>query len=80
MNCRDPQHEGIVFAHRARGWTIASWWDRSGDNRMASCAVFLAEGDHSGAEMLRLARERYPREIARMERRYAFTSTPEPRR
>lgn len=77
---RDQQHEGVVYVHHARGWTIVSWWDRSGDGRHGSCAVFLAEGERSGAEMLRLARERYPREIARMERRYTLTATPEPRR
>lgn len=68
----DPQREGIVRLHHVAGWTIAAWWDRSADTRPNSNAALVAEGTHSWEVMLAAAREAFPREIARMEARYAL--------
>jgi hypothetical protein len=69
---RDPQAEGVAYVHHVRGWTIASWWDRSADKRRGSCAVFLAEGAHDLAAMLAAARDLYPSTMARIEARYTI--------
>lgn len=80
MGADDVQGRG--FVHYAHGWTILSWWDRSGDRRRASCAVFFVRGYHRWTEALRLAREAFPRELARMEAAYdiglAGTDLPDP--
>lgn len=64
------QPQGRGFIHRVAGWTVISWWDRSGDSRMGSNAVFFVRGYHQWTEALRRAREAFPREIARMEAAY----------
>ena len=68
----DRQPQGRGFIHRVAGWTVISWWDRSGDSRMGSNAVFFVRGDHPWAEALRRAREAFPREMKRMEAAYSI--------
>ena len=70
---QDPQHEGRAFVHYVEGWTVVSWWDRSGDSRGGSNSAFLAIGRRPFAEMLEMARAAFPREITRMEARYPIT-------
>ena len=68
----DGQAQGRGFVHSAHGWTVISWWDRSGDDRMGSNAVFVVRGFRRWAEALRLAREAFPLEMARMEAAYSI--------
>lgn len=67
---REEQPEGRAFMHHIRGWTIVAWWDRSEDTRGGCSAAFFAEGRRPFARMMALARERFPREMARMEAAY----------
>lgn len=77
------QPQGCGFVHQVAGWTVISWWDRSGDKRMGSNAVFFVRGSHQWAEALRRAREEFPREMRRMEAAYpirlAGADLPDPR-
>lgn len=68
----DPQREGIVRLHHVAGWTIAAWWDRSADTRLNSNAALVMRGAHTWEVLLAAAREAFPREVARMEGRYAL--------
>jgi len=69
---RDPQEQGRGFIHYVDGWTVVSWWDRSGDPRGGCCAAFLVEGRHPWTEALPLARAAFPREFARMGSAYSI--------
>lgn len=64
------QVEGEAFIHYVEGWTVLAWWDRSEDRRGVSNAAFLAPGRHPFVSMMDLAREHFPREMARMEAAY----------
>lgn len=68
----DRQPQGRGFIHRVAEWTVISWWDRSGDFRMGSNAVFFVRGYHQWTEALRHAREAFPREMRRMEAAYSI--------
>ena len=46
---------------QASGYSIVTFWDRSGDRRGNSNSAFFALGDHTADELLAAARERYPR-------------------
>lgn len=66
------QTQGRGFVHYVDGWTVISWWDRSGDPRGGCCAAFLIEGRHPWSEALSLARTAFPREFARMKSAYSI--------
>lgn len=66
------QTEGVVHLHHAHGWTIAAWWDRSGDKRPGSNAALFVRGEVDYATALKRGREAFPREFARMEAVYCF--------
>lgn len=59
------QIEGRALIHRKAGWTALAFWDRSADIRPNSCSVFMAEGDHDFAGMVRIAETAFPSVIAR---------------
>lgn len=44
-----------------KGWTIISFWDRTGDSRGASNTAFVFDEKLSGDEALRIAREKFPK-------------------
>lgn len=67
---REEQPEGRAFMHFLCGWTIVAWWDRSEDTRGGCSAAFFAEGRRPFARMMALAREHFPREMARMDAAY----------
>lgn len=69
---REEQPEGRAFMHHICGWTIIAWWDRSEDTRGGCSAAFFAEGRRPFARMMALARERFPREMARMDAAYTI--------
>ena len=60
------EDETIAVLAHWRGWTVLAMWDRSIDTRGASNAAFVAEGEHTHAEMWELARQRYPQIVARL--------------
>lgn len=55
---RDIPRNGC-YAQRG-GYSIVSWWDRGGDSRGASNSAFIAEGNHSPQEVMRLGRAKFP--------------------
>lgn len=66
-----PQTDPRELQGRARlivsdGWTALSFWDRTVDDRYASNAAFLAQGEHSFSDMIQIAAGSYPREYARI--------------
>lgn len=60
-----------------KGWTVLAMWDRSVDTRAACNAAFIAEGEHTHAEMWALARQHYPKIVARL--KAAPVAPPAPR-
>lgn len=66
----DPeQPQGVWRLTRAPGWTAIGCWDRTGDctHRKGSRSVFVAEGEHSEAEMLEIAAQHFPKVWARIQ-------------
>lgn len=59
--------EGNGHSIRTKGWTLLSFWDRSGDKRPGSHASFAFDVDVGAEEVLGLAREHFPEIITRME-------------
>lgn len=55
-----PQVEGRASLTHVNGWTILSFWDRSGDKRGNSCSNFLMRGTHYFKIALLMAREGCP--------------------
>lgn len=60
------QDESFVALTYVRGWTVMAMWDTSVDTRPGSNAAFLAEGSKNLEEMWALAREHFPRIVARL--------------
>lgn len=60
-----PQTEGIVYRSLINGWTVLSFWDRSGDSRGRSNSAFIMDGDYATLAGLAIARERFPAIFAR---------------
>ena len=54
------EEQGAARLHFVDGWTVLSFWDRSGDSRGGCSSTFLAEGRHSFQQMVELAREHFP--------------------
>ena len=48
------------------GWTVVSFWDRTGDSRHGPNSAFVAEGDVSTEEVLRHAQATYPKVLERL--------------
>ena len=63
----DPdQPQGVWRLTSAPGWTAIGCWDRTCDRRKGSRSVFVAEGEHSEAEMLAIAAQHFPAVWARI--------------
>lgn len=62
---KEPQYEGYLHRALIGGWTILSFWDRSGDSRPGSNSSFLVRGEHSTADALEHARAAFPHQFAR---------------
>lgn len=60
-----PEVEGRALVHHKDGWTALSFWDRSVDRRGKCNSNFLAEGTFTFAEMIELARQHFPKVVAR---------------
>jgi hypothetical protein len=55
-----PQDQGRVSLVHLNGWTIAAFWDRTGDSRGNSCGAFLRRGTLTFDEIIADARDQYP--------------------
>jgi len=66
MTPRHEQDEGRAELHHLDGWTAVGWWDRSGDRRHGSVAVFFVRGTIGAASALSAARAAFPHVFARM--------------
>jgi len=69
--CPDPkclggQVQGICNLTRTRGWSVASWWDRTADRRSNSNSSFLVEGEWPLAEVIRLGLTAFPEVAERL--------------
>jgi hypothetical protein len=53
--------QGQALLHVRDGWSVISFWDRSGDTRGASNSAFLVRGEHTFDEVAAIAREAFPR-------------------
>lgn len=60
------QDESLAALIHTRGWTLLSMWDRSVDTRFACNTTFLIEGKFTTDEMWAMAREHYPKIVARL--------------
>lgn len=61
-----PQDEGRTTLVHLNGWTILSFWDRSGDMRLGSSSTFLTRGLHTFEAMCALAQRHFRDVWARM--------------
>jgi hypothetical protein len=60
------EDETIASVAHWQGWTVLAMWDRSIDTRGACNAAFIAQGEHTHAQMWALARLQYPKIVARL--------------
>lgn len=60
------QDDTLASLTHVKGWTVLAMWDRSIDSRYGCNAAFLAEGQLTHAEMWALAKEAYPKIVARL--------------
>ncbi len=54
------QVQGVVHRSVINGWTVLTFWDRSGDSRGNSNSAFVLEGEHTADAGLAIAREMFP--------------------
>jgi hypothetical protein len=54
------QPEGIAVLHVASGWSMISFWDRTGDKRRNSNGNFIIEGERTFGAMTSLAAQHFP--------------------
>jgi len=59
------QIEGQASLTKKDGWTALSFWDRSTDHRMNSNSNFVAMGDFTFDEMIKLAKQYFPEIMGR---------------
>lgn len=55
-----PDVPGSAALWHGRGWTILSFWDRSGDDRPGSNSSFLLPGRLAFTEAVQAAKESFP--------------------
>lgn len=52
--------DGTTWEHHKDGWSAVAFWDQSGDERGASCTVFLVQAEASRDQILEAARIQWP--------------------
>ena len=57
--------QGQARLTHIKGWTVVSFWDRTGDSRGNSNTAFVFDERLSGEDALRIAREKFPELFAR---------------
>lgn len=55
-----PDVPGHAVLFHGRGWTLLSFWDRSGDARPNSTSTFVLRGDFTFAQALAQAQQAFP--------------------
>lgn len=63
------RREGVPVVEVIDGWTLLAMWDRSGDSRPGSVALFAFDAELAPAEAVAEARAGFPWVIARIEAR-----------
>ena len=63
----EEQGHGVFLRHS--GWSIATFWDRTGDARPNSNSAFLVEGDWEPRDLMDRARVAFPSIVRRIEAR-----------
>ena len=63
---RLPQVEGRATLVHLNGWTVLSFWDRSGDARPGSHSTFIVRGTHPFDVFCAMAQRTFPQVWARM--------------
>ena len=71
-----PQVEGEAALHHKEAWTALAFWDRSMDSRGGCNSVFFAEGTYNTAEMIKIAKEKFPSIWARFSFEVRVVSRP----
>lgn len=61
----ERQPEGLAAIHQVAGWTVLSFFDRSGDARYGSHSTFLLEGTLAFEDAVEAARRAFPSVWAR---------------
>lgn len=61
----ERQPEGLAAIHHLAGWTVVSFFDRSGDARYGSHSTFLLEGTLAFEDAVETARAAFPSVWAR---------------
>ena len=64
----ERQPEGVRYHFQKDGWTLVSWWDRSGDPRHGSIAAFAMQGIYTADEAETQARRAFPGVWARIDK------------
>lgn len=59
------QTQCVVHRSVINGWTVLTFWDRSGDSRGSSNSSFILQGEHATEAGLAFARELFPTVFAR---------------
>jgi len=62
-----PQNQSEGFLVHQDGWTLLAVWDRTGDSRPNSNAVFLVAGEHAFEAVLALAEQEFPQQLRRIQ-------------
>jgi hypothetical protein len=79
----EPQTEGLIYPVDFLGWTVLTFWDRSGDSRPNSNSAFVIERP-KGATLrtreqdLALCRERFPAVFERIKFPLVFAGDASP--
>ena len=55
-----PDVPGRAAFIQVNGYSIVTWWDRSGDKRGGSNSAFILSGDHTPQEVMRQGAEYFP--------------------
>ncbi len=58
---RMPETQGRATLVHLNGWTILTFWDRSGDKRGQSCSAFVLCGTLDFDAVIRVSKARYPK-------------------
>lgn len=54
------QVQGVAQLVYENGWTVLAFWDRSFDIRPDSNSAFLAKGEHTFEQMVKMAKKEFP--------------------
>lgn len=71
-----PQTQGAAKLWHRDGYSALAWWDRTGDRRVGSCAVILADEVLDEASLIEHASRVWPAVMARQPRPVVMVGAP----